>query len=319
MIFVDALNYSVQMYSNHELSYYGPIQLGGQTFNVLFDSGSDVLWVPDTTCNSSECNGKSRYDVAKDLTFIKNTSFAIYYGSGQVSGAGGYSNLTISDLTIMNQYFGLASLIDFQPMTFAPWGGIFGLGRGQSALTLFKQQGLINSSQMAFKFGRDNETVSHFTIGITEPSLYVGTITWSTSINSSWRITLDDIFVNNTAIGLQNILTLIDTGTSYIFVSTDNATKIYNQIPNSQNINGTYYLPCNNQIPISVKINGVTWNIENRDLIDHTASKDNGTCKGTIQIGDWILGLSFLKNVYSIFDVDNSRIGFAALNTNVTT
>ncbi|KAF0551607.1 pepsin A-like [Gigaspora margarita] len=210
------------MYSNHELSYYGPIQLGGQTFNVLFDSGSDVLWVPDTTCNSSECNGKSRYDVAKDLTFIKNTSFAIYYGSGQVSGAGGYSNLTISDLTIMNQYFGLASLIDFQPMTFAPWGGIFGLGRGQSALTLFKQQGLINSSQMAFKFGRDNETVSHFTI-------------------------------------------------------------------------------------------------ENRDLIDHTASKDNGTCKGTIQIGDWILGLSFLKNVYSIFDVDNSRIGFAALNTNVTT
>ncbi|CAG8683745.1 7837_t:CDS:2, partial [Dentiscutata erythropus] len=304
----------VQISSNNELSYYGPISIGGQSFNVLFDTGSAILWVPGTTCNSSECNGKNKYDSTKDKTFINNSTFAINYGSGQVSGTSGFSNLTISDLTTTNQYFGIANLIQFPQISSTPWGGIFGLGRSQSTITLFKEQGLISSSQLAFKFGRDNESSSHLMIGTTDPSLYVGTITWSSSSNSSWTIPIDDILVNNTQIGFNNTQSLIDTGTSYIFVPSDNATKIYNQIPNSQNINGSFYLPCNNQVPISVKINGITWNIDNRDLIDYTSSENNGTCKGTIQTGGgWILGLSFLKNVYSVFDQDNGQIAMQGL------
>ena len=32
--------------------YYGPIQVGGQSFNVIFDTGSSNLWIPAVNCAS---------------------------------------------------------------------------------------------------------------------------------------------------------------------------------------------------------------------------------------------------------------------------
>ncbi|CAG8471611.1 27592_t:CDS:2, partial [Racocetra persica] len=69
-----------------------------------------------------------------------------------------------------------------------------------------------------------------------------------------------------------------------------------------------------------IKINGVSWNIDNRDIVRNN-DQLNGLCAGGFQSGGpsggWILGLTFLRNVYSIFEQSQdgygTRVGFATL------
>lgn len=72
--------------------YFGQMSVGtpGQSFDVIFDTGSANLWVPAKDC--SNCGGsivgrKSKYDRTKSSTYVvDDAAFAIEYGSGPVSG-----------------------------------------------------------------------------------------------------------------------------------------------------------------------------------------------------------------------------------------
>ena len=52
--------------------YFGEIQVGsqGQTFEVIFDTGSSNLWVPSADCRSS-CSGKPKYDHDSSETYVE--------------------------------------------------------------------------------------------------------------------------------------------------------------------------------------------------------------------------------------------------------
>ncbi|CAD5233644.1 unnamed protein product [Bursaphelenchus xylophilus] len=45
--------YGQQLNNKNDLEYFGKITIGGQEFKVVFDTGSDILWVPKDGCFSN--------------------------------------------------------------------------------------------------------------------------------------------------------------------------------------------------------------------------------------------------------------------------
>ncbi|CAG8616621.1 16458_t:CDS:2 [Dentiscutata erythropus] len=103
----------------------------------------------------------------------------------------------------------------------------------------------------------------------------------------------------------------------------DDARQIYQQIPNATENYGTFDIPCESNITVKIKIGGADWDIDSRDLINIKQSENQKICTGMIIgysngdiaiINEWILGTTFLKNVYSVYDWYNNQIGFAKLH-----
>ncbi|CAG8702700.1 7588_t:CDS:1, partial [Ambispora leptoticha] len=70
-----------------DIGYHGPVEIGGQTFDVIFDTGSADLWVPSQDCTDDACKAHKSYDPKKSKGFkTNNKPFEIKYGTGQVSG-----------------------------------------------------------------------------------------------------------------------------------------------------------------------------------------------------------------------------------------
>merc|ERR1711998_77867 len=87
--------------------YYGEATVGTppQTFNVIFDTGSANLWVPNKKVGLVGLL-KHKYDSSKSSTYVANgTEFKIQYGSGPVSGIWSEDTIGIGGLPIKNQAF----------------------------------------------------------------------------------------------------------------------------------------------------------------------------------------------------------------------
>ena len=94
--------------------YGADIQLGGQSFTLIFDTGSSDLWVAETGVECVNANG-NRVPVARcafgplfsgnfEEAQIPKENFYIQYGDGEVlTGALGYEDVTVAGVTVKHQ------------------------------------------------------------------------------------------------------------------------------------------------------------------------------------------------------------------------
>lgn len=106
----------VKIHNYLDAQYYGDIQIGtpGQTFGVVFDTGSSNLWVPSKECRlSPACYLHKYFDSSKSSTYHTNgTKFNITYGSGAVVGFVGQDNVDVAGLKAEQALFGQVTKLE---------------------------------------------------------------------------------------------------------------------------------------------------------------------------------------------------------------
>ncbi|NXB61671.1 PEPC protein, partial [Struthidea cinerea] len=110
--------------------YFGEIGIGTppQNFLVIFDTGSANLWVPSTYCQSPSFWDHARFNHSLSSTFLgTDTSYTLSYGFGDLSVVLGCDTVTIQNIILRDQEFGLSLAEPSRPFYYLDFDGILGM------------------------------------------------------------------------------------------------------------------------------------------------------------------------------------------------
>ncbi|KAJ7658532.1 aspartic peptidase domain-containing protein [Mycena rosella] len=303
----------------------------------MVDTMSSDVVVAAASCAQdpgSGCSGISTlYDYSKSSTAVNGSeSVSIPYGG--VSAAG----YTFTDTIQLGPYS--ASVVRFLPaLKLSPgWltdpiSGVLGLsfaGRAETTATPFWQRIIASGEaavpQMGFWLSRSTSTTGTaepggaFTFGGVNASLYSGDIEFldlAPSQNGEylfWALNVSAVAVQGTSINITPGTSLagFDTANAFIAGPSADVKAIWAAAPGSNTASGgLYQFPCTTAINITVSFGGKAWaRIEWQclgALVEAAAP--------SLSNPDWIFGIAFLKNVYSVLQQTPAAVGFAELST----
>lgn len=328
-----------------------------QEFNVIMDTGSADLWVMADQCQSCHGQSKFNTKASSTLQITDDTFQVSYGSgnvsgvdaSDAVSCAGYTVPQQVFGLAEETMSTGLGSTSN--NLIEAPLSGLMGLGFSAIANTKSTPwwERLAGSVWKDPQFGvflkrhrGDPSAVSYeedggeIVFGGVNSSMYEGDINYiNIPIQNEdyWRIPIDTVTVGGKSIGWRSASAdaAIDTGTTLIGAPADAVRAIYDAIPGSRSIadeglKGYYGFPCNTHVVLGMGFGGKIYYINNADFnLGPYSTASPGMCIGAafeINLNpsspiSWIVGATFLKNVYSAYRYKPTALGFAVLKASV--
>lgn len=321
-----------------DAQYYGPIEIGtpGQTFNVIFDTGSSNTWVPSSQCPLWEiaCRLHNRYDSSKSSTYQANgTKFEIQYGSGSMSGFLSTDSTCIAGVCVTDQTFAEATHEPGLAFVAARFDGILGMGFPQISVLgvtpVFNNmidQGAVSEPVFSFWLNRDPsaENGGELILGGSDPAYYTGEMTYvPVKREGYWEIEMESMETEGNNIGCSGGCTaIVDTGSSLLVGPTAETNAINKMIGGQEIIpgSGQYMVDCNtldNLPTVDFVIGGSKFSLSGNDYVLKISQLGQTQCISGFMGLDlpmgpwWILGDVFIGKFYSEFDMGQSRVGFA--------
>ncbi|KAI3126339.1 hypothetical protein CBS147326_7612 [Penicillium roqueforti] len=315
-----------------DYSYFSPVLVGSQKQEMwmAIDTGAPNTWVFDSECTEPVCTSHHTFNQSASTSYTTaGSTFTLAYGSGTVTGKIGKDAISLAGLEV-EQTFGQADNASEAFQSY-PFDGILGLGRSgtvgwslPSFMDLVAEKKLIKSNLVGFSLSRsaDNAKDGEINFGAVDTTKFDGTISYTATNEKIWSIPVDDAYVNGKSCNFTGKSATIDTGTTYLLIPPKDAKVLFSLVPGSsqQSSNANNYLiPCNSTATIEFEFSGVKYSVSPKDYVGNTESTGSDYCISTI-VGyasngaNWLVGDVFLKNVYTVFDFDNGKIGFGALS-----
>jgi len=293
--------------------YTGPLSIGTppqQFANVVFDTGSADLWVLSRHSNIDE--SYLSYFVDSDSSSFSavtgDDSWNIAYGTGSASGTAGRDTVSIAGLVGESQVFAQASFVEDMAISqYEPQDGICGFARaaattleGPTIMQTLADNGQNPNGKFSFYLSRHSDAGS---------KLMVGEEAVSAQLSGSGYISA-----------------ILDTGTTYIGIPSSEYASFMAELTRDRPdcisesassedvfvcqdiINPTAKLPVISFTAVNVEGESVTLNLDPASYLDDSNELGFMPLPG---LDIWIMGDSFLKNYYSIYDIENDQISLA--------
>ncbi|RIB26142.1 aspartic peptidase domain-containing protein [Gigaspora rosea] len=315
------------------LGYYGPVIIGGQTFNVFFDLSSSDFWVPSIRCDSFACKGRRRFNESLSETFeYIGTPFIVDYDeTTEVHGFLGKDQLSVGGIEHIDQKFGLTNE-ETGFFNYVEFDGMLGMGFGsisaENVTTPFSN--MVNQKDInpyfGFHFRQLNDTnyVGTLTLGEIDSTKLSGSFSYNkvSKINDTymyWMTMVDGVSINDNKLKYEQKIAVFDTVYPVIFMPPDDADAYHKLINGSKLIpsflKGVYVVPCNTTDHVEFIFGKNSYSIN--PIFSHYTHDD---CMSSVQYIDsgynntWVFGEAFLRDYYSVYNIDNFTIGLAPVS-----
>ena len=322
---------------NENVLYYTTVKIGSkkQEFNLLLDTGSQIIWVARIGSNDSYPI-KNHFDPTSS-TSCKETklSFKMKYGSGNCTGyyyKDYFNYINNKDFQI---YFGVANQTYFDV---DDMDGIIGLGhyynnKTLSFINMLKSSGVTDSLSFSFKFGN---TVNENSNG----NLYIGRHEDFSSSNTAncplvtsgnyifyWVCQVDGLSIKNSNIEIKskrkyNII--FDTGSNFIILPLeyindlkDDLYKLGCEVASDLNVNMILICPKNNNLPdFKLTINGYILTLSSKYTFFENKKYPNILFSYIIfqKTDYYIIGSPFFCAFHTLFDQEKDQLQFYSEN-----
>jgi hypothetical protein len=254
-----------------DVEFLSPVQIGGQTLNMDFDSGSSDLWVFNTNLPQRSQEGHTNFDPTKSSTFqlMQGSTFSISYGDG--SGAAGVVGLDVVNIggaTVTSQAVELATAVSSSFVKDVQNNGLVGLAFSKlNTVKPIKQKTFFDNAMPTLAeplFTADLKAGSAgvYEFGAIDSTKFTGPLSWApiNTTNGFWQFSSTRFSVNNgTQMTEADGQAIADTGTTLMLVNPAVVNMYYSNVNgavNNATVGGITF-PCSATLPdLQVDIGG---------------------------------------------------------------
>jgi hypothetical protein len=338
---------TIGLHDYFDCQYFGVLEIGTppQKFSAIFDTGSANLWVPSAAAAIATRGTGAGYNSSASSTYTEDgADFSIQYGTGGVYGVVSKDTLGLGPLSVKNTRFAEASqMLD---MDYDAFDGIIGLGfpllsidqmQGELFAGIKKENPNLEKGMFSFWLaqnansnGEDGLKVDGgvITLGGYDEDYFEGEIFW-VPISKAWywQVEVDAVTVDGKSLSKNRNTAIVDTGTSLILGSEKEVAELYTllDLVGQADEYGEIVKPCDEikEMPtLTFTLNGKDFPLKPEEYWMDWGDDAKGvrTCMLGVVSADgldlggtsvWLLGDVFLTTYYSVWDVEQKRIGFA--------
>lgn len=310
----------------NDYSYFSVVTFGseGQKMWMLLDTGAANTWVMSSDCKTKACQIHNTFGSEDSNTLtVTDADWDVTYGTGSVSGVVVQDSMSFAGFDLSLE-FGSATITSDDFLNY-PMDGILGLGLSKpnahisTVMKAMADEKFLDKNIVGINLQRNSDGAKdgQITFGAIDESKFSGEVTYTDIIpnNYKWEIPIDDAIVDGTPAKFKGKSALVDTGTSFMLLPREDAKLLHSLIPDAvEDGKENFKVPCSTTTSVEISISGTKYTISHKDYVgraDHTGKMCSSSIAGHQPFGEdqWLLGVVFLKNVYSIFDFDKERIG----------